>query len=143
MKIKQLDHLNLSVDSFSDTTNWYARVLGFELVEEGVQDGIRWGVIRSGDAMLCIYEHPEREHCDRFELADRKLHGVAHFGVRITDVDEWLEVLAREKPRLLYDGEITWPNSRAWYILDPTGYEIEVAYWQNDVIVFPPLESQN
>jgi hypothetical protein len=105
-------------------------------VEEGLQDGVRWGVIRSGDAMLCIYEHAERRHLDRFELGDHKLHGMAHFGLRITDENEWLETIERENLPLLYDGVIQWPHSLAWYITDPTGYEIEVALWKDGRIDF-------
>jgi len=31
---------------------------------------------------------------------------------------------------------IQWPHSLAWYINDPTGWEIEVVYWENDTISF-------
>ena len=61
MQVKHLDHVNLTVRSFDETVDWYRRIFGFEIVEEEVEDGVRWGVIRSGDAMLCIYEHPGRE----------------------------------------------------------------------------------
>ena len=47
MKI-QLDHLNLSVDNFALTAQWYEQVFGFEVVEEGLQDGQLWGVLRAG-----------------------------------------------------------------------------------------------
>jgi len=139
MKIRNLDHVNMTVTDFDETVDWYRRVFGFELVEDKVTDRVRWGVIRSGDAMLCIYEHPRREHLDRFELKDRDLHGMAHFGFRITDADEWLATVDREKVRILYDGEITWPHSRSWYINDPTGYEIEVVLWSDDEIEFEPM----
>jgi len=90
MKIRNLDHVNMTVGDFDETVDWYRRVFGFELVEDKVTDRVRWGVIRSGNAMLCIYEHPHRKHLDRFKLEDRDLHGMAHFGFRITDADEWL-----------------------------------------------------
>jgi len=134
--VKHLDHLNISVRDFDETVKWYARVFGFAKVEDGVQDGVRWGVIRGGDAMLCIYEHPSRKHLARFELAGRKVHGVSHFGLRITDEKEWLAIVEREKLDILYDGVIGWPNSQSWYLKDPTGYEIEVALWTNDQIGF-------
>ncbi len=139
MAVRHLDHLNLSVNDFDETVAWYGRVFGFELVEETVTDGVRWGVIRSGDALLCIYEHGDREYFDRFQLADRKQHGLAHFALRIDDPDGWLEIARRENLTINYDGEITWPHSRSWYINDPTGYEIEVVRWQNDTIAFDPI----
>jgi len=119
MTIRNLDHVNMTVRDFDETVDWYRRVFGFELVEDKV--------------------HPQREHLDRFELGDRDLHGMAHFGLRITDADEWLETVEREKVRILYDGEITWPHSRSWYVNDPTGYEIEVVLWSDDEIDFEPL----
>ncbi len=136
MNVKHLDHLNLSVRDFDETVDWYGRVFGFVKVEEAVQEGVRWGVIRSGEAMLCVYEHAGREHLNRFQLADKKIHGLAHFGLRITNQDEWLETVAREKLDILYNGVIGWPKSCSWYLTDPTGYEIEVALWSNDVIGF-------
>lgn len=139
MQVKQLDHLNLSVQNFDTTVDWYGRVFGFELVEEDVQDGVRWGVIRSGEAMLCIYEHPEHESTDRWKLARRKHHGVAHFGLRVTDADTWRATLAREALPILYGGPVEWQHSVSWYINDPTGYEIEVVSWNHDQIHFEPL----
>ena len=140
MRIKGIDHLNLSVRDFDETVRWYGRIFGFTKVEESVQDGVRWGILRAGNAMLCIYEHPDYEFLDRFALAERKLFGLCHFSLRIDDPESWLALAGREKLEFLYDGEITWPHSRAWYIHDPTGYEIEVAYWQDDTIRFEPSD---
>ncbi len=129
MTVTQLDHLNLSVDDFDDTARWYGRVFGFPGVEEGIQDGTRWGVLRAGAALLCIYERPERQMVDRWALDRTKKHGFNHFALRIEDRESWLRTLDNEGLELLYGGEITWPHSAAWYVKDPTGYEIEVALW--------------
>ncbi|MBC8365835.1 VOC family protein [bacterium] len=138
--IKQLDHLNLSVRDFRESVDWYGRVFGFKLVEEGMQDGLPWGVIRAGEAMLCIYEHPGLELPDRFEVRRRGLHGLNHLGLRITDEAAWLASAERESVEILYDGVIHWPHSKAWYVKDPTGWEIEVALWDNDRIEFDTME---
>lgn len=139
MPVKQLDHLNLSVADFEATVAWYGRVFDFELVEESVADGVRWGVIRGGEALLCIYERPGLTKLDRFQLAGKGLHYLAHFGLRITDEAEWLETVEREGLEILYDGPIRWPHATAWYLLDPTGWEIEVALWDDDTVAFAPL----
>jgi catechol 2,3-dioxygenase-like lactoylglutathione lyase family enzyme len=136
MQVKHLDHLNLSVASFADTADWYRRVFDFEIVEEGVQDGKPWGVIKSGEALLCIYEHPRLEKLDRFQMGERGLHFLAHFGLRVTDEEEWLATVKREGLAILYDGPIRWPHATAWYLLDPTGWEIEVALWDDDRVAF-------
>ncbi len=137
MHIQGLDHLNLSVRSFDETVDWYGRVFGFAKVEEGVlEDGVRWGVIRSGAAMLCIYEHVDYAFADP---ASRGEFGVSHFGLRVSDAQAWEVAIEREKLQLLYGGEIRWPHSRAWYVNDPTGYEIEVVLWDADTVQFDPL----
>ncbi|MEE9311919.1 MAG: VOC family protein, partial [Planctomycetota bacterium] len=85
MKVRNLDHLNLSVRNFDETVEWYGRVFGFEKVEEGVEDGVKWGVIKGGDAMLCIYEHADFKKLEWREEADAGRHYIAHFALRIED----------------------------------------------------------
>lgn len=129
MKIKQLDHLNLSVASFDQTAEWYGRLFGFEVVEKGVRDGKPWGVLRGGDAMLCIYENKGLNFEDAEQLSERGLHRLAHFGLRITDRAAWMETVKREKLDTYY---WRYPHSESWYVNDPTGWEIEVALWDDD-----------
>ena len=136
MSLKNIDHINMTVADFENTIAWYGRVFSFELVEEGLQDGERWGVIRSGEVMLCIYEQKECTYEDRFAVRKRGLFNINHFGFRITDQAEWQETITREKLHVLYDGPISWPHSTSWYVKDPTGYEIEVALWNDDAIAF-------
>jgi catechol-2,3-dioxygenase len=136
MLVSKLDHINLSVHCFDETVNWYNKIFGFNLVEEGIENGVKWGVIRSNDAMLCIYEVNELVQLDRFEMKDKGLHYLAHFGLRITNKQSWEEIIKKEKLGILYNGVIKWPHSLAWYIKDPTGWEIEIVYWGNDTIQF-------
>ncbi|MHC4493490.1 MAG: VOC family protein [Planctomycetota bacterium] len=137
MKVKHLDHLNLTVRDFAETVDWYRRVFGFEVVQEATDDGVRWGVIRSGEAMLCIYEHPEFEFEDGYTRRDRGQHSVKHFALRITDRKEWEETASRQRLEFGYGGgAVRWPHSTAWYVRDPTGYEIEVALWDDDTVRF-------
>jgi catechol 2,3-dioxygenase-like lactoylglutathione lyase family enzyme len=134
--VKHLDHLNMSVTSFDETADWYRRVLGFEKVEEGVQNGVRWGVLRAGDAMLCVYDHPTRHAITDAEQAAMKLHTVDHFGLRITNRAAWEATVAREQVTVHYGGAVEWPHSTAWYIEDPSGHWIEVALWKDDTVRF-------
>jgi catechol 2,3-dioxygenase-like lactoylglutathione lyase family enzyme len=132
MNVKQLDHINLSVANFEESAAWYRRVFGFEIVERAVRDGLTWGVLRAGDAMLCIYENPALEFADADTMSERGLHRVAHFGLRITDKAAWQEVLKQEKPHFHW----RYPHSESWYVTDPTGWEIEVALWDDETIRF-------
>ena len=136
MQIKHLDHLNMSVRSVDETAAWYGRVFGFTVVERGERLGHPWAIIRNGDAMLCVYEDPEREALDGDELRTRHLHGLNHFGLRITDRAAWERVVETEKLAYSYPSPVRWPHSTAWYVKDPTGYEIEVACWDDDRVTF-------
>ena len=131
MKVRNLDHLNLTVASFDQTVDWYGRLFGFELVEEDrLEDGTRWGVIKSGDAMLCIYEHEDYRFLEMKERRQQGIHGVSHFSLRIEDRDAWLKKAEQEGVEIKYGGQVDWPHSDSWYVDDPTGYEIEVAWWR-------------
>jgi len=129
-----LDHVNLTVRSFSESAEWYKRVFGFLLVEEGVYGDGTWGILRNGDFMLCIYESPSREVLSG-ESSDR-FHHVYHFGLRIRDRKQWEGILEREALETYYSSPVRYPHSLSWYIKDPTGHMIEVAYWQDDQVKF-------
>ena len=73
---------------------------------------------------------------DRFKMKEKGLHHLAHFGLRITDKKSWKKKIEGGNLPILYDGVVQWPNSLAWYIKDPTGWEIEVVYWDDDTIRF-------
>lgn len=135
MNVKHLDHLNMTVRNLSETEDWYKRVFGFELVESGLRGDLKWGILKSGDAMLCVYEYPDLQHPEKAASRDMP-HTINHFGLRITDRDKWQETVKRERLKVGYGGEVRYPTSSSWYVIDPTGYEIEVALWDHDVVTF-------
>ena len=134
--ILNIDHLNLTVASFKESVKWYKNVFGFELVEEGVQNNLPWGIIKAGEAMLCIYEAPDRLFMSGSELQNKNFHGLSHFSLRVEDEERFLKKVEDNKLELGYGGLIQWPHSKAWYVTDPTGYEIEVCLWNNNQIKF-------
>lgn len=137
LTVKHLDHLNLSVADLERTIDWYGRVFGFAVVERGVQeDGSPWAILRGGDALLCVYEHTELVFLNRHVRKDRGLHGINHFGLRITDRIAWEATIKRESVQVEYGGAIQYPHSLSWYVCDPTGYGIEVALWDDDRVAF-------
>jgi hypothetical protein len=69
-------------------------------------------------------------------LRERRLHGINHFGLRITDRAAFEATVERERLEFSYPSPVRWPHSTAWYVLDPTGYEIEVACWDDDRVSF-------
>jgi len=136
MQLKHLDHLNLGVSDLGASLDFYARVFGMEKVEAGEKDGVAWAIVRGGEAMLCLYEHAGHHLPTDTEREATGQLGLNHFGLRITDREAWEQVIAREKLTVNYGGPVGWPHSTAWYIYDPSGYEIEVALWEGDEIRF-------
>lgn len=136
MTVLQLDHLNLTVDDFEATVAWYGRLFGFELVEQGVHDGQPWGVIQSGDALLCIYQRPNRRVASIGEATERGLHRINHFALRIDDKARWEQLARQEQLQWSYPSPARYPHSTAWYINDPSGHQIEVAHWDEGRPVF-------
>src|SRR5438477_3123794 len=135
MSVRHLDHVNMSVRNLDESVDWYRRVFGFEKVEGGLYDGRPWAIVKSGEALLCLYEHPERKE------PDPEVHGhhaASHFGIRIDGREEWEATVAREHVPVQYGGAFRWPHSTSWYVSDPTGHEIEVALWDDDVVRFGP-----
>lgn len=133
MNVRNLDHINLTVNNLSETIEWYEKLFGFEMVEGGRRAGINWAIIRSGDALLCMYERPDL--ADPEESPDRH-HRLNHFGLRITDRQVFERAVNEMGVPVAYGGAIRYPFSWSWYIADPTGHEIEVALWDNDEIQF-------
>ncbi len=133
-QVKHFDHLNMTVRNLDESLDWYARVFGFELVEAGEREEGRWAIVRSGEAMLCLYERPTRTYTSAY--GDAPHHGICHFAIRITDKDEWVSVIEREQIQVQFDDAIDYPHSTSWYVLDPTGYQIEVVHWNADEIRF-------
>ncbi len=134
-----LDHLNLTVRSFKEAESWYKNLFGFETVETGVSQGGRpWGVLRSGDSMLCISEDEARANASDVDNdpAAERFHRIYHFGLRITDRTGWERILSSEKMKTFYDSPVHYPHSTSWYVTDPTGHMIEVVHWNSDAVSF-------
>ena len=136
----RIDHLNMSVANLEASIAWYGGLFGFIVVErEVMEDGTHWAILRAGDALLAMYEHPERELYDDDDLQSHRVHGLNHFGLTVEDADLWLSKAESMGVEISYGGVIKWPHSRAWYVKDPSGWEIEVVAWDDGVISFDPV----
>ena len=82
-QVKHFDHLNMTVQNLQESLEWYRRIFGFTLVESGERDLGPWAIVRSGEAMLCLYERAGRTY--EIPYGDGPHHGICHFAIRITD----------------------------------------------------------
>src|SRR3990167_4788599 len=118
------DHMSLTVGDFQESREWYWRVFGFELVEEGKSaKGSPWGILRSGDSMLCLHEEKSRRALKRDDPSDESVHRIFHFGIRVHDRADWEARVSREKIHVEYGGAYRYPHSTSWYVKDPTGHQ--------------------
>ena len=128
----KLDHINLTVTNLEASIDWYGRVFGMELVEEG-RDERPWAIVACNDSMICMTEYSGLDAPDR----SGSRHRVNHFGIRIADEDDWRATVDREQLPLYYGGVNEYPHSRSWYIKDPSGHTIEVSYSETAALRFP------
>lgn len=129
----RVDHMNMTVKDLDQSVEWYGNVFGFYLVEKGNYSGRRWTILRSGEFMLCLYQSPNAEP-KKISFGDYPR--VSHFGFRITNREVWEKIMIEQAIPLRPDEPIRYPHSWSWYVLDPSGYEIEVTLWDNDQILF-------
>jgi catechol 2,3-dioxygenase-like lactoylglutathione lyase family enzyme len=128
--VKHLDHLNMSVADLEATTAFYQGLFGFETVEAGVWRGKPWRILKAGEALLCLYQF------DRNAPDASDAHRLSHFALRITDSEAFKARAAELGVPINYGGKVEWPYSDAYYVNDPTGYEIEVVHWHDDEVRF-------
>jgi len=135
MTIK-LDHINFTVANLTESINWYGKIFGFKLVESGITtQGVRWGIIALNDSMICMSEYADRVPADSFD--NKSAHRIYHFGIRVSDVEPWRQIVNEYELKLYYGGVIEYPSSQSWYIHDPSGHEIEVSYTALERLQFP------
>jgi catechol 2,3-dioxygenase-like lactoylglutathione lyase family enzyme len=119
-----------------ESLDFYSELFGFSTVEEGSsKDPYPWAIVRSGSAMLCLYQHPKLEISPRFPEPPSNQE-VRHFAFRIQDGARFERLCEQQGVPLLFGGPVRWPHSTSYYIQDPSGHQIEVVHWDNDEIAF-------
>src|SRR5262249_32392119 len=95
----------------------------------------KWAIVAMNDSMICMTEYAGRVLADHHD--DESFHQIDHFGIRVSDVDQWLQIVNEHKLRVYYGGVVEYPYSRSWYVQDPSGHAIEVSYTDQERLQFP------
>ncbi|MCB0356367.1 MAG: VOC family protein [Bdellovibrionales bacterium] len=119
----------MNVLNLEKSINWYKDLFGFTVVEEGLYQGRPWSIIKKDSTMLCLYQTAKGQSpVSAADMTGRVQ--INHIGLRIDNYESWLDKIKNLKIKTYYDSPVKWPHSTSWYVRDPSGYEIEVAYWR-------------
>ena len=118
LKAKSIDHVNMKVKNLTQSVNFYKHLFGFEIKQEENPNKIDVPskIIGNDTIKLCMYEVPNMS----------PEGGIAHFGFNIENFAQVIEKCKELNVQILYDGIIDWEKSKSVYIVDPSGYEIEL-----------------
>jgi len=114
-----IDHVNMKVKNLADSVEFYLNLFGFEIKQEDNPNktDVPSKIIGNNSIKLCLYEVPSMS----------PEGGIAHFGFHISNFDEIITKCHELKVQILYAGEVDWEKSKSVYIVDPSGYEIELS----------------
>ena len=118
LKATSIDHVNMKVKNLNQSVEFYKNLFGFEIKQEENQNKIDVpSKIIGNDAIkLCLYEVPDMS----------PEGGIAHFGFNIANFDDVIKKCKELGVKILYGGIVDWEKSKSVYIVDPSGYEIEL-----------------
>jgi predicted enzyme related to lactoylglutathione lyase len=118
LRAVSIDHINMKVKNLEQSVEFYRSLFGFE-VKKGDNPNkmdVPSKIIGNNSIKLCMYEIPDMS----------PEGGIAHFGFNIENFDDIVSKCKEYGVQILYGGPIDWEKSRSVYIVDPSGYEVEL-----------------
>ena len=113
-----IDHVNMKVKNLEQSEQFYKNLFGFEVKQEENPNKIDAPskIIGNDSIKLCMYEVPDMS----------PEGGIAHFGFNISNFNQIIKKCEELGVKVLYGGVVDWEKSKSVYIVDPSGYEIEL-----------------
>ncbi len=114
-----IDHINMKVKNLADSVQFYRNLFSFEIKQEENPNktDVPSKIIGNDSIKLCLYEVPDMS----------PEGGIAHFGFHVSNFDEVIAKCTDQGVQILYGGAVDWEKSKSVYIVDPSGYEIELS----------------
>ena len=118
LKATSIDHVNMKVKNLEQSVKFYKNLFGFEIKQEENANKLDAPskIIGNDTIKLCLYEVPDMS----------PEGGIAHFGFNIANFNEVIEKCKELGVEVLYGGIVDWEKSKSVYIVDPSGYELEL-----------------
>lgn len=95
---------------------WYSKLFGFKVYEPLDFEPSAYCIIGNENIKLCMFQAPK---------INRFYGGIEHFGFHVEDYFETVEHLASLE--IMIDNEMEWEFSKSLYVIDPSGYRIELS----------------
>ena len=113
-----IDHVNMKVKNLDESVEFYRNLFGFEIKqkENPNKADVPSMIIGNDTIKLCMYEIPDMS----------PEGGIAHFGFNIENFGQVIERCKEDDVQVLYGGVVDWEGSKSVYIVDPSGYEVEL-----------------
>jgi len=114
-----IDHINMKVKNLAESVQFYRSLFSFEIKQEENPNktDVPSKIIGNDSIKLCLYEVPDMS----------PEGGIAHFGFHVSNFDEVIAKCTDQGVEILYGGAVDWEKSKSVYIVDPSGYEIELS----------------
>jgi lactoylglutathione lyase len=112
--------VNPSVRDLDKSVEFYSRLLGIEIKEQGENQGVRWCILGDRDQFyVCFFE----VRGGTFRPND--IH-INHVGFVVDDMEETVRRIHELGYQLLFnDAPVDWPRIKSAYVTDPDGIMIE------------------
>ena len=109
----------MKVKNLADSIAFYLGLFGFEVKQDENPNkaDAPSKIIGNDSIKLCLYEVPGMS----------PEGGIAHFGFHVENFSDVITKCKELGVEILYGGEVDWENSKSVYIVDPSGYEIELS----------------
>ena len=119
LRATSIDHVNMKVKNLEKSVQFYKNLFGFEIKQDQNPNKIEVPskIIGNESIKLCLYEVPDMTPDG----------GIAHFGFHVQNYEEVIQKCTELGVEVLYGGEVDWEKSKSVYIVDPSGYEIELS----------------
>jgi lactoylglutathione lyase len=114
-----IDHVNMKVKNLDQSVQFYKNLFGFVIKQEENPNktDVPSKIIGNDSIKLCLYQVPGMT----------PEGGIAHFGFHVENFEEVITRCRNLGVGILYGGEVDWEKSKSVYIVDPSGYEIELS----------------
>jgi len=119
LRATSMDHVNMKVKNLAESVKFYRNLFGFEIKkdENPNRTDAPSKIIGNDSIKLCMYEDSQMS----------PEGGIAHFGFHVENFSDIISKCKELGVEVLYGGPVEFEKSRSVYIVDPSGYDIELS----------------